>query len=84
MQTVTVEITHDKALQTLQNMATKKKIRIIEKSEFNIPALPGHTLSLQEFRQWIANAENTPTISLQDARSAWTARKKQLQRIAAR
>jgi hypothetical protein len=84
MQTVTLEITHNKALLALQSMATKKKIRIIEKSEFNTPALPGKAVSLQEFRKWIANAETSPTISLQDARSAWTARKKQLQQIAAR
>jgi len=78
MQTVTLEITNDLAKEVLQTLEEKAFIRIIEKPLFDSPALPGKALNLQAFKNWIANSEVSPTISLNDAKALWQNKRKQL------
>lgn len=42
------------------------------------PALPGSPMSDREFREWIEQAEKSPTISLKEYKSKWALKKKQL------
>ncbi|OJW78677.1 MAG: hypothetical protein BGO69_01465 [Bacteroidetes bacterium 46-16] len=78
MQTITVEINDAVALKTLQSLAQKHFIRIVEQTDIDSPALPGTPLSVAQFKAWIENAEHSPTISLKEARSRWQSKKKQL------
>jgi hypothetical protein len=78
MQTVTVQITDKNALKALHALEDKQFIRILENSHIDSPALPGQTLSLSAFKQWIGAAENSPSIDLKDAKEKWAAKRKQL------
>ena len=45
------------------------------------PALQGDVLNNQEFINWITKAEMMPSVSLQDAKSEWANKRKQLQQL---
>ncbi|MBC7411977.1 MAG: hypothetical protein H7331_05930 [Bacteroidia bacterium] len=45
------------------------------------PALQGNPLTNDEFKNWILQAENQPTLSLQDAKVKWKNKRQQLQQI---
>jgi hypothetical protein len=81
MQTVTVEINSKNALKALENLEEKHFIRIIEKTEISSPSLPGKPLGITEFKQWIASAEAAPAISLQEAKTKWASKRKQLHKL---
>ena len=81
MQTLTLQITNTSAIRTLQNLASRKAIKIISKDDMNSPAFPGTPLSITAMKQWIAGAEEAPTISLKTAKSEWARRRKQLQQL---
>jgi len=49
-----------------------------ETTELLSPALNGSPLTNQEFINWIEQAETTPTISLQEAKSRWANQREQL------
>ncbi len=40
-------------------------------SEYKSPDLEGEPLTIEEFQDWIAKAENSPTISLEEAKERW-------------
>jgi len=44
------------------------------------PAIPGDPLSVDEFRKWIKRAEEMPTVTLEEAKSRWSKKKKILAR----
>ncbi len=44
-------------------------------------ALPGSPISDSEFKNWIAQAEKGPTISLDESKSKWALKRKQLQKL---
>ncbi|MBN1340147.1 MAG: hypothetical protein JXA03_12535 [Bacteroidales bacterium] len=80
MQTVLVELRDQKAFEELHNLEAKKLIRIItENGPASSYALPGDPVSVEDFRKWVEHAENTPTISLTQAKKQWQAQKKKLQ-----
>jgi predicted ATP-grasp superfamily ATP-dependent carboligase len=81
MQTVTIAINNMHALQTLHELEEKKLISIIENTELDLPAVAGTPLSLVEFKNWVDNAENTPAISLEEAKSVWKAKRDQLRKL---
>jgi len=81
MQTLTVEITHTNARKALQALEEKHFIKIIDELLVGSPALPGKALRLQQFKNWIANAEASDTVSLTTAKSIWLSKKKQLQQL---
>lgn len=82
MQTVLVELKDKKAFEELQSLEAKQLIRIVNEDD---PAfsytLPGDPLSVEDFRKWVRHAENTPTISLTQAKQQWQARKKNLRQL---
>ena len=75
MQILTIAITHINALNALRVLEEKHLIRIIDVSSSNSPTLPGKILHLQEFKNWIADAETSPTVSLNTAKSLWSSKK---------
>ncbi|RZJ20539.1 MAG: hypothetical protein EON51_14830 [Acinetobacter sp.] len=82
MQTITVEITNNEALKVLQDLQRKEFIKILGKSDSNSAALPGKPLSVEEFQDWVAQRENGPTVSLQQAKAVWAKQRSQLQKLA--
>ena len=82
MQTLTIQITNNSGLKALHALEEKRYIKIVEDNDFDSPSLPGAPLGLKAFKNWIAQAENAPTISLQDAKSKWAAIRKELQKLA--
>jgi hypothetical protein len=81
MQTLTIQITSNSALKAIQDLEEKHAIKIIENANLDSPALPGKQLSLKAFKNWIAQSEETSTVSLKEAKSQWADKKKQLQRL---
>lgn len=81
MQTMTVEITNRGALKVLHSLKQKKIIRIVEETELDSPALPGSPLTLNEFKNWISNAESNNSVSLKKAKQKWAGKRKQLQKF---
>lgn len=81
MKTLTLEITHTNARKALRVLEEKHFIKIIDEPSFDSPALPGKVLHLQEFKNWIAGAETSPTVSLNTAKSSWLSKRKQLQQL---
>jgi hypothetical protein len=81
MQTLTIQITDNSGLKAINDLEKKQFLRIVDKQEFTSPALPGRSLSLKEFRDWISEAENSPTISLKEAKVKWAGKRKQLQKL---
>jgi len=63
-QTLTLKITHTHARKALRALEEKHFIKIIDEPSFDSPALRGKVLHLQEFKNWIASAETSPTVSL--------------------
>jgi hypothetical protein len=78
MQTITLKINNNSVLKTLEELESRHLISIIREEGIGTPALPGTPLSLEQFRNWINNAEQGPTISLKDADEKWAKRKQQL------
>ena len=81
MHTITLQINNKNALKTLRNLETKHFVNIIENSNIHSPALPGTPLSLNEFKKWIINAEQTPAVSLNHAKEKWASKRKQLREL---
>ncbi len=81
MQTLTIELTGSDSLKALQDLELKKLIRIVKKPEFNSYSLPGEPISEEEFKKWVEKAENSPTVSLIEAKQKWEIQKKKLQKL---
>jgi len=80
MQTLTVQIANSSVLKTLQALEDKHLIKIVKSPGFASPSLPGKEMNLSAFESWISDAENSPTVSLKEAKSRWSVKKKQLQK----
>ena len=61
-------------------MEQKKLIRIVKEPEINSYSLPGESISDEDFRRWVEFAENSPTVSLTEAKQRWADQKKKLQK----
>lgn len=81
MQTITIQINNSSAIKTIEMLAGKHAISIIERSSVDSPSLPGQPMSISAFKKWIEIAENSKTISLDEAKAQWAKKKKQLQQI---
>jgi hypothetical protein len=53
---------------------------IIEKSATNSYSLPGEPITDAEFENWVENAENSPTVDLNEAEQQWTSQKEKTQK----
>jgi hypothetical protein len=78
MQTILIELKNNKAFEELHNLEEKNFIRIV-KDDFSSYSLPGKPISEDEFRAWVESAENSTTMSLDEAKQRWDIRKKKLQ-----
>jgi hypothetical protein len=81
MQTFTVQVKDDNGLKALHALEQKHFIRIVDETENDFPSLPGKALSIKAFKIWISEAENTPTVDLKEAKTKWTRKRKQLQKL---
>ncbi len=81
MQTVTVEISDKNGLKALKHLADKHFIRIVSMTDMDTPSLAGEPLSITAFKNWIADAENTPSISFTEAKNKWAGKRKLLQKL---
>jgi len=80
MQTFTIAINDNIALEMLRDLEEKHFISIVESDVIDSPAVPGGPLSLNEFKKWINHAEQTSTVSHEEAKSIWKGKRKQLQK----
>ena len=81
MQTLTIQITSENGLKALHALEEKHYIRIVDDADLDTPALPGGPMGLKAFKDWIATSEESPTVSLNEAKSKWAEKKKQLQKL---
>jgi hypothetical protein len=75
MQTILIELKNNLAFEELHNLEEKNLIRIINE-DFSSYALPGKPINNDEFKAWVDYAEDTQTISLNEAKQQWEIRKK--------
>ena len=47
-------------------------------SEYLSPALKGEPMTIEEFQDWIADAEKSPTISFDEMKERWEIKKKEI------
>ena len=81
MHTLTIQVTDKSGLKAISTLEKKQFLKIVDKQEFNSPALPGRSLNLKEFKDWISEAETSATISLKEAKAKWAGKRKQLQKF---
>jgi len=81
MQTITVQIKSREAMKALRVLEAKHFISILNNAVHDSPALPGKTLSMMDFRNWITDAETAPAISFDEAKARWAEKRKQLRNL---
>ena len=81
MQTITIELTGNNSLKALQDLEHKHLIRILKDPDINSYSLPGEPISNEDFRKWVEYAENSPSVSLNEAKKRWAEQKKRLQKL---
>jgi hypothetical protein len=79
MQKLTIELTGNDSLKALQDLESRNLIRIMKVADLSSYALPGDPISEEDFNKWVEYAENTPTVSLTQAKQRWSEQKKKLQ-----
>ena len=82
MQTLTLEITDNMALQVLKDLQEKRFIKILAKPNPKSFVFPGKPLSVEEFQDMIVEAENSGTLSLKEAKELWANQRKKLLKLA--
>lgn len=81
MQTLTIQIKAHDGLKALHDLEGKHLIHIVKKNEFESPALPGEAMSFKAFQNWIHIAEDTPKLTLREAKVKSANKRKQLQKL---
>lgn len=82
MNTIVIELKNKKAIKELHNLEEKKLIRIIpEKDDDFSLTIRGNPLDADSFRKWIEYIENTPTVSLTEAKNQWEVQKRNLGKL---
>ncbi len=81
MQTLTIELTGINSLKAIKDLEHKNLIRIVNDIDFSSYALPGDPISEDDFKKWIEYAENSPTVSITEAKQKWDKQKKELKNI---
>jgi hypothetical protein len=81
MQTITIELTGNNSLKALKDLEHKNLIRILNEPDLSSYSLPGDSISNEDFRKWVEYAENSPTVSLNEAKQRWSEQKKTLQKL---
>lgn len=65
----------------MQDLEHKHLIRIVREPNINSYALPGETISEEDFKKWVEYAEDSQTVSLTEAKQRWATQKKKLQKL---
>jgi hypothetical protein len=78
MQILKIELADNDSLKALQELEHKRLIRIVKEPDLNSYALPGEPISEEDFRKWIEYTEDSPTVSLAEAKQKWVTQKKKL------
>ena len=81
MQILTIELTSSNSLKALQDLEQKDLIRILKEPNVSLYSLPGEPISDEDFRKWVEYAENSPSLSLTEARQRWADQKMKLQKL---
>ena len=81
MQKVTIELTGNNSLKALQDLEHKHLIRILKEVDLNSYALSGEAISEEDFKKWIEYTENSPTVSITEAKQRWATQKKKLHKL---
>lgn len=76
--TLTIELLSSNALKSLKDLEHQHLIRIVEKPELTSYALTGEPMSVEEFKNWVEYAEDSPKESLSEAKQRWAAQKEKL------
>jgi hypothetical protein len=76
-----IELKGNKALKALQELEQKQLIRIVKEPDLNSYALPGEAINEEDFKKWIEYTEDSPSISLTEAKQRWEMQKKKLQKL---
>ena len=79
--TLTIELLNSDALKSLKDLEHQHLIRIVEKPDLTIYALPGEPLSVEEFKNWVEYAEDSPSIDLSEAKQRWATQKEKLRKL---
>ena len=79
MDKVIIELTGDNSLKALKELENRKLIRILRNPKQASYALAGEPIGEVDFKNWIEYAENTPTLSLNEAKQQWSSQKRKLQ-----
>jgi hypothetical protein len=80
MAILTIETKGEGALKELQNLEQQDLIRIVKEPDSNLYYLPGEPISNEDFTNWIEYANNSPTISLIEAKQRWEDQKRILRK----
>ena len=81
MQTLKIELIDNNSLKALQELEHKRLIRIVKEPDLNSYALPGEPISVEDFQKWVEYVEDSPTVSLTEAKQRWATQKKKLQKL---
>jgi hypothetical protein len=81
MQTLRIELIGNNSLKALQDLEHEHLIRIVQEPDLNSYSLPGEPISDEDFRKWVEYAENSPTVTLTQAKQKWAEQKKKLQKL---
>ena len=81
MQRLTIELMGNKALRALKDLEHEQLIRIVKEPDLGSYSLPGEPILNEDFRRWVEYAENSPTVSLTEAKQRWAEKKKKLQKL---
>jgi hypothetical protein len=71
MQTLTIKLTGNNSLKALKDLEHKHLIRILKEPDLNSYSLSGEPISTEDFRKWVDYAENSPTVTLTEAKLRW-------------
>lgn len=81
MQTVTIQLTNNNSLKALQDLEHKHLIRIVKEPDLTSYALPGEPISEEDFNKWVEYTEDSPNVSIAEAKQRWATQKKKLQKL---
>ncbi len=81
MKKLTIELTGNNSLKALQDLEHKHLIRIVKEPALNYYSLPGEEISEEDFKKWIEYAENSPTVSITEAKQQWATQKQKLLKL---
>ncbi len=79
--TLTIELLNSNALKSLKELEHQHLIRIVEKPELTSYALPGEPMSVEEFKNWVEYAEDSPSVGFTEAKQRWSTQKEKLRKL---